>query len=91
MSDFLSEFFRRRSEGLQRQKSNENNKKIDENIQEEKVLSDQDFWDIVNEFNRRGRQAKNEQELKKIMEEILMNYEDWQIEQFVIRFEELSK
>ena len=89
MSDFLSEFFRRRSEGLRRQK--ENKEKLVENTQEEKVLSDQDFWDIVNEFNRRGRQAKNEQELQQIMEEILMNYEEWQIEQFVKRFEDLSK
>jgi len=91
MSNFLSEFFRRRSEGLQRQKEKENKEKHVENIPEEKVLSDKDFWDIVNEFNRRGRQAKNEQELQQIMEEILMNYEDWQIEQFVKRFEELSK
>lgn len=60
---------------------------VDE-VEETQDLTDDEFWDISNQFNLEVRRSKNDP--AEILQKILENYSSLKIEQFAKRYKELN-
>lgn len=95
MASFLKQFLDRRADGLKEESELKEavesgkiyvNKKIE--IEEDPNLSDDEFWDISNQFNK---QIKNSNKTPvEILQKILENYSPLKIQQFADKFKELN-
>ncbi len=83
----LREFFKRRSENLQKQKR----KEVSSLSREDKpVLTDEIFWDIINRYIKETRENPHVEKTE-ILSAILAEYPEEIILAFGKRFEELNK
>ena len=88
----LKKFLNRRAENLAKEKNRKsgiNTEDINEKDIEEADLTDDEFWEISNQFmSERKKSNKSEVE---ILQNILIKYSPLKIQQFASRFEELNK
>jgi len=77
----LKQFLQRRSENLQKEK------KVSE---QHSKLTDDEFWAILNEFNRRIRDLPKGKTPERLLEELLEPLPVHKIEQFAEKYKKLN-
>lgn len=81
----LKKFLDQRAEGL----AKERNPKQGDEIEENKDLTDDEFWGILKQFKQETRSGKKD--ASEILQEILEQYPVTKINQFAERYSKLNK
>ncbi len=92
----FKDFLDRRGKNLSRQKANQTaetqtNKEKIENQSDNKELTDDDFWFILEQYKTKMNEANGAKTPEQILEEILEPYTPEQIMQFAERYERLNR